>query len=81
MRWVDRRAVIGKIAEIGRTAIFRKKSDGREARIAEDAERGVFVCRWQITEDYFEDYEEIWPEWLYATEEEALQKIRREKEA
>lgn len=49
--------------------------------IAEAAERGVFVCRWQITEDYFEDYEEIWPEWLYATEEEALQKIQREKEA
>lgn len=44
--------------------------------IAEDAERGVFVCRWQITEDYFEDYEEIWPEWLYATEEEALRKFR-----
>ena len=34
-----------------------------------------------IEQDYFEDYEEIWPEWLYATEEEALQKIQREKEA
>ena len=47
--------------------------------IAEDAEGGVFLCRWKITEEYHEDYEEIWPEWMFATDKAAWEQIRIER--
>lgn len=37
---------------------------------------GGIVCRWQITEDYSEDYSGLTPEDLYTTEEAARAAIR-----
>lgn len=41
--------------------------------------RGSFVCRWKITEEYHEDYEAIWPELMFATEQEACEQIKEDR--
>lgn len=45
--------------------------------IAENPESGEFVCRWQITEEYSEDYEGRTPEDLYETEQAAREEIKK----
>jgi len=45
--------------------------------IAENPESGEFVCRWQITEEYSEDYEGRTPEDLYETERAAREAIKK----
>lgn len=47
--------------------------------IGEDEEGGVYLCRWQITEEYYEDYKEVSPEHLYETDRDAWQAIRTER--
>ena len=45
--------------------------------VAVEPDGGGIVCRWQITEDYSEDYDGLTPEALYATEEAARAAIRK----
>ncbi len=49
--------------------------------VAVGADGGGIVCRWQITEDYSEDYDGLTPEDLYATKEEARAAIREGRAA
>lgn len=48
--------------------------------IAEEEDGGPFVARWQITEEYFEDYDGTEPHNMFLTEAEAVAEIEAEKE-
>jgi len=47
--------------------------------ISGNVESGEFVCRWQITEEYSEDYEGREPKDMYATEQEAKREISAQR--